>query len=226
MDMLSMRNDKLFLSAAFAELQTDMTDLTKELDASKKPFYSYEDYTFKVLFPGNVDHVILHPPQVRIHLSYLWTASIRHITITNCPFRFAFSHLYLDVGNFFDKSTETTLHEVFVQVFLKFSDFRKPSQFITLIYEFTWLAGIDKSEENSILDEMDLKKTFYGYWVVDRCINWIKNGIFCFQQRNGNIDRHPDVAIMHFNTLLHNKHFLLMFIRTLERQKNFSIRDK
>ncbi|KAK3101853.1 hypothetical protein FSP39_006810 [Pinctada imbricata] len=93
---------------AFAELQTDMTDLTKELDASKKPFYSYEDYTFKVLFPGNVDHVILHPPQ----------------------------------------------------------------------------------------------------------------------QWNGNVDRHPDVAIQHFNTLLHNKQFLLMFIRTLERQKTFSIRDK
>ena len=35
---------------------------------------------------------------------------------------------YLDVGNFFNKSTETTLHEICAQVFLKFSDSKKPSQ--------------------------------------------------------------------------------------------------
>ena len=29
---------------------------------------------------------------------------------------------YLDVGNFCDKSTETTLHEISVQVFLRISD--------------------------------------------------------------------------------------------------------
>ncbi|XP_021370944.1 plexin-A1-like isoform X3 [Mizuhopecten yessoensis] len=93
---------------AFAELQTDMTDLTNDLDASKKPFYSFESYTFNVLFPGMLDHVILHPPM----------------------------------------------------------------------------------------------------------------------QKNGNIDRHPDIGIVHFNQLLQNKHFLLLLIRTLEKQKSFSIRDK
>ena len=35
---------------------------------------------------------------------------------------------YLDVGNFCDKSTETTLHEICVQGFLRFSDSNKPSQ--------------------------------------------------------------------------------------------------
>ena len=35
---------------------------------------------------------------------------------------------YLDVGNFCDKSTETTLHETCLQVFLRFSDSSKPSQ--------------------------------------------------------------------------------------------------
>ena len=33
---------------------------------------------------------------------------------------------YLDVGNFCDKSTETTLHDVCMQVFLRFSDSSKP----------------------------------------------------------------------------------------------------
>ena len=46
------------------------------------------------------------------------------------------------------KSTETTLHEVCVQVFLRFSDYSKPSQSLSLIYESAWLAGIGKSEEN------------------------------------------------------------------------------
>ena len=53
---------------------------------------------------------------------------------------------YLDVGNSCDKSTETTLHEICLQVFLRFSDSNKPSQSVSLIYELAWL-GIGKSEE-------------------------------------------------------------------------------
>ncbi|XP_078341905.1 plexin-B-like isoform X5 [Crassostrea virginica] len=92
---------------AFAELQTDMTDLTTDLDSSRKPYHDYDEYTFRILFPGMFDHIILQPPQ-----------------------------------------------------------------------------------------------------------------------RNENFDRHPDVALSHFRLLLNNKHFLLMFIRTLEKQKSFTIRDR
>ena len=42
---------------------------------------------------------------------------------------------YLDVGNFCDKRTETTLHEICVQVFLGFSNSNKSSQSVSLIYE-------------------------------------------------------------------------------------------
>ena len=52
------------------------------------------------------------------------------------------------MGNFCDKSTETTLHDICVEVYLRFSDYSKPSQSISLIYELAWLAGIRKSEEN------------------------------------------------------------------------------
>ena len=52
------------------------------------------------------------------------------------------------MGNFCDKSTETTLHEIWMQVFLRFSDSSKPSQTESLIYELAWLPGIRKSEEN------------------------------------------------------------------------------
>ena len=51
---------------------------------------------------------------------------------------------YLDLGNFCEKTTEfeTTLHEICVQVFLRFSDSSKPSQYILFIYVLAWLARI------------------------------------------------------------------------------------
>ena len=55
---------------------------------------------------------------------------------------------YLDVGNFCDKSTEKTLYEICLQVYLRFSDSIKPSQSVSSIYELTWLAGIGIFEEN------------------------------------------------------------------------------
>ena len=55
---------------------------------------------------------------------------------------------YLDAGNFSEKSTDTTLHEICVHVFLRFSDSSKPSQSVSLIYELARLAGIGKSYAN------------------------------------------------------------------------------
>ena len=51
---------------------------------------------------------------------------------------------YLDVGNFCDKSTETTLHQFVCKFFL---DFPIPASQANL-YELAWIAGIRKSEEN------------------------------------------------------------------------------
>ena len=42
---------------------------------------------------------------------------------------------YLNVGNFCDKRTEKTLHEISVQGFLRFFDSNRPSQSVSLIYE-------------------------------------------------------------------------------------------
>ena len=44
---------------AFAELQTDMTDLTMELEATGIPFVSHRDYVMNVFFPGVRDHPVL-----------------------------------------------------------------------------------------------------------------------------------------------------------------------
>ncbi|XP_076304731.1 plexin-A2-like isoform X2 [Tachypleus tridentatus] len=44
---------------AFAELQTEMTDLTSDLTAGGIPFLDYRSYAMKVLFPYSDDHPVL-----------------------------------------------------------------------------------------------------------------------------------------------------------------------
>ena len=59
---------------------------------------------------------------------------------------------YLDVGNFCDKSTETTFHGICVQLFLRFSDSSKPSQSVSLFYKLAWL-----------LESVNLRKAFQNF---------------------------------------------------------------
>jgi plexin A len=44
---------------AFAELQTEMTDLTGDLTSGGIPFLDYRTYAMKILFPNIDDHVVL-----------------------------------------------------------------------------------------------------------------------------------------------------------------------
>ncbi|KAH8283417.1 hypothetical protein KR054_011013 [Drosophila jambulina] len=50
---------------AFAELQTDMTDLTADLESSGIPTLDHVNYIMKVFFPGVSDHPILNSPKFR-----------------------------------------------------------------------------------------------------------------------------------------------------------------
>lgn len=52
------------ISAAFAELQTEMTDLTSDLTAGGIPFLDYRTYAMKVLLPNSEDHSVLRDMQV------------------------------------------------------------------------------------------------------------------------------------------------------------------
>ncbi|XP_049807019.1 plexin-B [Schistocerca serialis cubense] len=52
---------------AFAELQTDMTDLTADLESSGIPTLDHKNYIMKVFFPGVSDHPILNDPKVRVN---------------------------------------------------------------------------------------------------------------------------------------------------------------
>ena len=46
--------------AAFAELQTEITDFTSDINTIGIPYWDYKTYTFKVLFPNQADHPVLH----------------------------------------------------------------------------------------------------------------------------------------------------------------------
>ncbi|XP_067614114.1 plexin-B-like isoform X1 [Eurosta solidaginis] len=52
---------------AFAELQTDMTDLTADLENSGIPTLDHVNYIMKVFFPGVSDHPILVTPKLRLN---------------------------------------------------------------------------------------------------------------------------------------------------------------
>jgi plexin A len=49
----------IFSYLAFAELQTEMTDLTGDVSACGIPFLEYRNYSMKILFPNGEDHGIL-----------------------------------------------------------------------------------------------------------------------------------------------------------------------
>lgn len=54
----------LRLATAFAELQTDIHELTNDLDGAGIPFLDYRTYAMRVLFPGIEDHPVLKEMEV------------------------------------------------------------------------------------------------------------------------------------------------------------------
>uniref|UniRef100_A0A8C6JQJ9 Plexin-A2 n=1 Tax=Melopsittacus undulatus TaxID=13146 RepID=A0A8C6JQJ9_MELUD len=51
---------------AFAELQTDINELTSDLDRSGIPYLDYRTYAMRVLFPGIEDHPVLRELEVTV----------------------------------------------------------------------------------------------------------------------------------------------------------------
>ncbi|XP_066586668.1 plexin-B [Prorops nasuta] len=62
-------NVRMECKQAFAELQTDMTDLTADLESSGIPTLDHKNYIMKVFFPGVMDHPILNDPRSRSNVS-------------------------------------------------------------------------------------------------------------------------------------------------------------
>ncbi|XP_055979280.1 plexin-A2 [Sorex fumeus] len=52
---------------AFAELQTDINELTSDLDRAGIPYLDYRTYAMRVLFPGIEDHPVLRELEVQGH---------------------------------------------------------------------------------------------------------------------------------------------------------------
>ena len=101
------------------------------------PLRKYQDMTL------TANDAVSSPLSLRPNRKLILIA-IRHIAITNCPFRFAFSHLPR-CGQLLRQKDRKKLR---VQGFLRFSDSNQLSQSISLIYKLAQLAGIGKSLEN------------------------------------------------------------------------------
>lgn len=65
----------LFFSA-FAELQTDIQELTNDMDGVKIPFLEYRTYTMRVMFPGIEEHPVLKELDVRELLKHPGSISL------------------------------------------------------------------------------------------------------------------------------------------------------
>ena len=74
-----------------------------------------------------------HHQKQHLAIIALWQYAMSQLRIVRSDLHLV---TYLDVGNFCDKRTEKTLHEICAQGFLRFSDSNKPSQSVSLIYEF------------------------------------------------------------------------------------------
>lgn len=84
--------------AAFAELQTDINELTSDLDRAGIPFLDYRTYAMRVLFPGIDDHPVLRELEVRKPPERCGAAMqfLRHLDL-KAP---AFSPNRIDFGSF------------------------------------------------------------------------------------------------------------------------------
>ncbi|XP_063707390.1 plexin-B isoform X3 [Culicoides brevitarsis] len=60
-------NVRMECKQAFAELQTDMTDLAADIENSGIPTLDHVNYIMKVFFPGVTDHPILNTPKIRMN---------------------------------------------------------------------------------------------------------------------------------------------------------------
>ncbi|CAH1265844.1 PLXNA1 [Branchiostoma lanceolatum] len=65
---------------AFAELQTDMTDLTSDLGGTGIPFLDYRTYMMRVLFPGQDMHPVLKETNVRESRRVQWEQAMNQFS--------------------------------------------------------------------------------------------------------------------------------------------------
>ncbi|KAG5835416.1 hypothetical protein ANANG_G00243740 [Anguilla anguilla] len=66
---------------AFAELQTDINELTSDLDRAGIPHLDYRTYAMRVLFPGIEDHPVLRELEVRGAAAHCWGVGNRQVSV-------------------------------------------------------------------------------------------------------------------------------------------------
>ena len=91
---------------------------------------------------------------------------IRHIAITNCLFRFAFSHLPR-YGKLLRQKHRNNFTWNLCASFSSIFRFQQAKPIRVLIYELAWLAGIGKSKENLLKTAPVTKVARIFWWRYD-----------------------------------------------------------
>lgn len=82
------------LLSAFAELQTDVTDLTSDLSISGMPVLDFKTYALHVLFPGLDDHPVVHNKVTLLHaVQFFPECMLLYFKTLNFNFRFEYYYL-------------------------------------------------------------------------------------------------------------------------------------
>lgn len=77
-------NSFLCRPPAFAELQTDIQELTNDMDGVKIPFLEYRTYTMRVMFPGIEEHPVLKELDVGAITHSDSPSSVTHTPLKDC----------------------------------------------------------------------------------------------------------------------------------------------
>ncbi|MGH0136020.1 UNVERIFIED_CONTAM: hypothetical protein FKN15_060943 [Acipenser sinensis] len=246
---------------AFAELQTDIHELTNDLDGSGIPFLDYRTYAMRVLFPGIEDHPVLKEMEVQANvekaltlfgqllnkkhflLTFIRTLEAQRsfsmrdrgnvasliMTALQGEMEYATGVLKQLLSDLIEKNLESKNHP---KLLLR----RSKSAKVCVMGSVVWYTGVldchhsafaelqtDIHELTNDLDGSGIPFLDYRTYAMRVLFPGIEDHpVLKEMEVQANVEK----ALTLFGQLLNKKHFLLTFIRTLEAQRSFSMRDR
>ncbi|XP_077863872.1 LOW QUALITY PROTEIN: plexin-A2-like, partial [Saccoglossus kowalevskii] len=233
---------------AFLELQTDMSDLNSDLRGTEGiPFLSYNDYAVNMMFAGQTDHPVFDEVVSIPFLSYndyavnmMFAGQTDHPVfdeVVSIPF---LSYNDYTVNMMFAGQTDHPVFDEVVSIpFLSYNDYAVNMMFagqtdhpvFDEVVSIPFLSYNDYAvnmmfagqTDHPVFDEV-VSIPFLSY--NDYAVNMMFAGqtdhpVFDEVDLNSSASE----GLRQFHSLLTNKQFLLIFIQTLEEQKDLSTRE-
>ncbi|XP_019634101.1 PREDICTED: plexin-A1-like isoform X2 [Branchiostoma belcheri] len=157
---------------AFAELQTDMTDLTSDLGGTGIPFLDYRTYMMRVLFPGQDMHPVLKETNVRESRRVQWEQAMNQFSalLNNKHFLLTFIRIMEESRESFSSRDKVNVASLLTVAL------HGKMEYYTDILKTLLLQMIEKSVERN--PKLMLRRTES---VVDKMLtNWLSISLYPF----------------------------------------------